>query len=159
MKQKKVKRIIPNAGQAEFIALAKKFNKDKTKKEFCLDGSGGTGKTTIIKELFLKEDKKNPKIFHVSNSVIGVTVSHKARIILNEQLPNCITYAAAVNMSIEFDAWGEMVFVPKNGEFKQSKLYGYKYIVFDEASMVSDEMREILQMSCSPNAKIIYLGK
>ena len=181
-----VKRIIPNEGQKQALELMKEFNQSKVSKEFCLDGSGGTGKTTIIRELFLKKavmddkpktvtkPKKNSKkvkkklsgvkdifedeMYYVPKNVIGVTVSHKARMVLNEQLPNCITYAAAVNMTTEFDAWGEMVFVPRYGEFRQSVLYKYKYIVFDEASMVSDEMREILQMSCAPGAKIIYLG-
>ena len=61
-------------------------------------------------------------------------------------------------MTIEYDQWGEMMFVPKTGDFKQSKIYGYKYIIFDEASMVSEEMRIILNSSCSPGAKIIYMG-
>lgn len=152
------KRITPNEGQVEALALMNKFKKSKTTSEFCLDGVGGTGKTTLIKELFIKANKKIPDDFYVASNVIGVTVSHKARLVLSEHLPNCITYAAAVNMTIEFDAWGEMVFVPKNSEFKQSKLYKYKYIVFDEASMVSEEMRTILNFSCHPGSKTIYLG-
>lgn len=158
MKKQYIKRITPNEGQTEALKLMKKFNKCKTSKEFCLDGSGGTGKTTIIKELFIKAEKNNPENYYVQKSVIGVTVSHKARMVLNNSLPNCITYAAAVNMSIEFDPWGEMIFVPKGNEFKLSKLYNYKYIVFDEASMVSEEMRQVLHMSCAPGSKIIYLG-
>lgn len=156
--KKTIKRITPNEGQAEALALMKKFKKNKTVSEFCLDGRGGTGKTTLIKELFMKSDKKLPDDFYVSGNVIGITVSHKARLVLAEHLPNCITYAAAVNMTIEFDPWGEMVFVPKNNEFKQSKLYKYKYIVFDESSMVSDEMHTILNFSCAPGSKTIFLG-
>lgn len=155
-KQPKIKRITPNAGQQEALDTMKKFLKNKSVHEFCLDGVAGTGKTTVIKELFLKEDKK--KQLYIPRSVIGVTVSHKARLVLQQHIPNCITYAAAVNMTIEYDQWGEMMFVPKTGDFKQSKIYGYKYIIFDEASMVSEEMRIILNSSCSPGAKIIYMG-
>lgn len=156
MKQPKIKRINPNEGQAEALSLMKKFIKDKKVHEFCLNGVGGTGKTTVIKELFLKEDKS--KQLYIPRSVIGVTVSHKARLVLQEHIPNSITYAAAVNMTIDYDQWGEMIFVPKSGDFRNSKIYGYKYIIFDEASMVSDEMRTILNNSCSAGAKIIYLG-
>jgi len=156
MKKKKFKRITPNDGQAEALALMKKFNKSKDVHEFCLNGVGGTGKTTVIKELFIKEDKS--KQLYIPRSVIGVTVSHKARLVLQEHIPNSITYAAAVNMIIDYDQWGEMIFVPKTSDFRNSKIYGYKYIIFDEASMVSDEMRLILNNSCSAGAKIIYLG-
>lgn len=153
-----VNRVIPNKGQAEALALMRKFLRDKEAREFCLNGSGGTGKTTIIKELFLKEDKHNKGVFYVKDTVIGSTVSHRARLVLQEHLPNCTTYAAAVNMTVDFDDWGEMIFIPKTKNVKQSKIYPYKYIVFDEASMVSSEMREILLKCCNPKAKIIYLG-
>ena len=153
-----VKRIIPNKGQSEALTLMKKFLRNKNSREFCLNGPGGTGKTTIIKELFLREDKSNPGNYYVKDTVIGVTVSHRARLVLQEHIPNCITYAAAVNMTVDFDDWGEMIFIPKTGKNKKSKLLPFKYIIFDEASMVSSEMREILLQSCNPNAKIIYLG-
>lgn len=153
-----VKRVTPNKGQQEALDLMKKFLKDKVAKEFCLNGPGGTGKTTIVKELFLKEDKKNLGNFYVPNTVIGVTVSHKARLVLHKHIHNSITYAAAVNLMIDYDEWGEMIFIPKSKEFKQSKLFQYKYIIFDECSMISEEMREILHKSCRPDAKIIYLG-
>ena len=150
--------VTPNNGQAEFLEKGKKFLKDKTAKEFCLNGPGGTGKTTIIKELLKREDKNNKGNWYIPQSVIGVTVAHKARIVLEEHIKNSITYASAVNLMIDFDQWGEMIFVPKKGEFKQSKLYNYKYIVFDEASMIGEEMRIILQQSCHPGAKFIYMG-
>ena len=54
-KQPKIKRITPNAGQQEALDTMKKFLKNKSVHEFCLDGVAGTGKTTVIKELFLKE--------------------------------------------------------------------------------------------------------
>lgn len=153
-----ITRVTPNKGQAEFLEQGKKFLKDKTAKEFCLNGPGGTGKTTIIKELLCKDDKKNKGHFYIPQTVIGVTVAHKARIVLEKQIKNSITYASAVNLMIDFDPWGEMIFVPKKGEFKQSKLYAYNTIVFDEASMIGEEMRIILQQSCNPKAKFLYLG-
>lgn len=155
-KNSTIKRITPNEGQAEAIDLIKKFLKDKKSTEFCLNGSAGTGKTTIIKEVFLKVNKQGET--YLNHSVIGCTVSHKARLVLSEHIPNSLTYAAGVNMQIDFDPWGEMIFVPKYGEFRESKLYGFKYIIVDEASMFSQEMREVLLMSASPKSKIIYLG-
>lgn len=159
MRKKKIVRVTPNKGQEEALVLMKKFNKSKSKeREFCLDGSGGTGKTTIIKELFIKQNKENKEDFYVATNVVGIAVSHKARLVLNEHLPNTLTYASAVNMTVEFDKWGEMVFVPKEGVHKQNKISKYRYIVFDEASMVSDDMRAILLRCVSENAKIIYMG-
>jgi len=159
MKKKRVERVTPNKGQEEALLQMKKFIKSKSKDiEFCLDGSGGTGKTTIIKELFIKENKKVKGDFYVATNVVGIAVSHKARLVLSEHLPNSITYASAVNMTVEFDRWGEMIFVPKTGIYQQNKIAKYRYIVFDEASMVSDDMRAILLRCVSDKAKIIYMG-
>lgn len=159
MKKKKVERVTPNKGQEEALLQMKKFIKSKSKDiEFCLDGSGGTGKTTIIKELFIKQNKKKKDEFYVATNVVGIAVSHKARLVLSEHLPNSITYASAVNMTVEFDRWGEMIFVPKTGIYQQNKIAKYRYIVFDEASMVSDDMRAILLRCIGEKAKIIYMG-
>ena len=78
-------------------------------------------------------------------------------LVLSEHLPNSITYASAVNMTVEFDRWGEMIFVPKTGIYRKNKIAKYRYIVFDEASMVSDDMRAILLRCVSDKAKIIYM--
>ena len=61
-------------------------------------------------------------------------------------------------MTVEFDRWGEMIFVPKTGIYQQNKIAKYRYIVFDEASMVSDDMRAILLRCVNEKAKIIYMG-
>jgi len=155
---KYVQRITPNDDQAEALKLMKKFINDKTAKEFCLRGAGGTGKTTIVKELFLKAAKNDKEKFYVKNSVCGVCVSHKAKLVLQEHIPNSMTYASAVNLSIAFDEWGEMIFIPKDRTFKPAKLSAYNTVIFDEASMIGEEIRAIIHQSCKPNAKIIYLG-
>ena len=116
MKKKRVERVTPNKGQEEALLQMKKFIKSKSKDiEFCLDGSGGTGKTTIIKEIFINQNKKKKDEFYVATIVVGIAVSHKARLVLSEHLPNSITNASAVNMPVEFDRWGEMIFIPKTG--------------------------------------------
>lgn len=158
MKNNFVERITPNEDQSEALKVMKKFLSSKTEKEFCLSGPGGTGKTTIVKELFLKPSKNDKDKFYVKNSVAGVCVSHKAKLVLQNHIPNSMTYAASVNLMIAFDEWGEMIFIPKTKEYRQAKLASYNTIIFDEASMISDEMRTILHQSCKPNAKFIYMG-
>ena len=44
--------VILNPQQEEAIILLREFLKDDTKREFTIKGSGGSGKTFLIKELF-----------------------------------------------------------------------------------------------------------
>jgi len=146
-----------NEEQEEAIQLLRAFLKSDTDFDFTIDGAGGTGKSFLIQELF-KRKKQNSNEWYVPNTVIGVCVTHMARINLMKSIPNTTTYASAANLTAMYDPNGTLYFVEKYGGSQFSELMGYKYIVVDECSMFSKGMIAMLRRCCSKTAKIIWLG-
>jgi hypothetical protein len=150
--------VILNPQQEEAIILLKEFLKDDTKNEFTIKGSGGSGKTFLIKELF-KRKKQNKDEWYVPSTVIGVCVTHMARLNLMKSIPNTTTYASAANLQMMFDPEsGSVYFIEKYSNHALSELKSYKYVVVDECSMFDDKMLINIRNCCDENAKIIYLG-
>ena len=147
-----------NIQQEEAIVLLKEFLKDDTKREFTIKGAGGTGKTFLIQELF-KRKKQNKDEWFVPNTVIGVCVTHMARLNLMKSIPNTTTYASAANLTMMYDPMGNMYFVEKYNNHDFSELKSYKYVVVDECSMFDNSMKNNLINCCDTNAKIIWMGK
>ena len=141
--------------QKEAVEFIKEFQKSDN--VTILSGIAGTGKTTIIREVFMRKKAKS-KEFYIPKSVIGITVTHQARLNLMKSIPNSTTYASAVNLVMEFDAHGEMYFVPKYGKSYFSELLAYDHIVVDECSQFSQEMIDLLLSSVNNKAKIYFLG-
>ena len=146
-----------NVQQEEAIVKLKEFLKND-EKEFTIMGAGGTGKTFLIQELF-KRKKQNSNEFYVPSTVIGVCVTHMARLNLMKSIPNTTTYASATNLVMAFDPMGNMYFMQKYTNHAFSELKMYKFIVVDECSMFDHEMKANLIKCCSPTAKIIWMGK
>jgi len=147
-----------NVQQEEAIQLLKDFLKDDSKKEFTIKGAGGTGKTFLIQELF-KRKKQNKDEWYVPNTVIGVCVTHMARLNLMKSIPHTTTYASAANLTIMYDPMGNIYFVEKYNNYYFSELKSYKYIVVDECSMFDKNMKKNLLECCDINSKIIWLGR
>lgn len=146
-----------NPQQEELIVLLKEFDKDPLKKEFTIKGAGGTGKTFVIRELF-KRKKPNKDEWYIPSNVIGVSVTHMARLNLMESIPNTTTYASAANLQLMYDPMGNIYFMEKYSNFAFSELKTYKKVVFDECSMVDANMRKMIINCCATDAKIIWMG-
>lgn len=144
-----------NEDQAKAIELMREFLKSDDL-DFVLKGRAGTGKTYVIEHLFRRKRPKKDK-YYVPRTVLGVCISHQARINLMQRLPNTNTYAAAANLVMMYDPNGNPYFVPM-GSFRTSKLASYKYIVFDECSMVDASIMRNMRACCAPDAKIIWMG-
>ena len=153
----KRKEIVLNAEQKEAKKLILEFLKsDET--DFVLSGRGGTGKSTIMFDIF-KRKKANENKWYVPKSIIGITVTHQARINLMQHIPNCTTFAAAANMEMVIDPNGEIYFIERQHSFRLSELLSYKTMIVDECSMFDKKMIDILRKCCSPTCKIIWTGK
>lgn len=124
------------------------------RQELVLSGAGGTGKTTVIYDVF-KEERHGKEV--VTNDVIGVAVAHMARLNLQRSIPNTITYASATNQIMQFDEHGNVFFKPTNNK-DFSPLRGYNCVVFDECSMVSSGMQNLILDLVSFGTKIIWIG-
>lgn len=140
-----------------------------------LKGQAGTGKTTMLKlalEEVLETDKN---IAHESVKTrydadlfnqgilgcVGVTVSHKAKKVLNRSIPITTTYASYFSMIQDNDEFGNRKFVPNPDINKrESALYKkpHKVVVHDEVSMYDEDMLNYILANTDPITKIILVG-
>lgn len=144
--------------QAIALKAMQVFKSDKTKKEFVLDGVGGTGKTFLIRELFSRKRPNSKKTF-VPNTILGIAVTHQAVLNLKKSIPNSKTYASAASLMMEFDLNGNIYFIPKSGSTLFGSLKGYKHIVVDECSQFSVEMMNVLIRGASADTKFYWIGE
>jgi hypothetical protein len=154
--------VFANAGQTKALDKMTDFLASENK-AFLLKGRGGTGKTTIVKMVI---DKSN--IPH--SQILGATIADEARGILANNLPTTVktkTIASALGLLPDFNyKTGELYFRERNAqeqrEFdargKSDPIENAKLIIIDEASMVGDDIYEILMRKKRPNAKVIFMG-
>jgi len=138
--------IIFNSEQLEAVEKINEFLLSN-EKEFTLIGKAGTGKTTILKEIF--KNRKN---------TLGITISHKARNVLSKSIPKALTVASALGMRMIYNENGEISFVVDKKYKGLPEISFAKYIVVDECSMISNYILGEIRSAASPNAKIIYVG-
>ena len=111
MGKKKRKDIVLNEEQEEAKSLIQDFLKSENT-DFCLSGRAGTGKSTLMFDIFKRKKPKSEE-YYVPKTIIGITVTHQARINLMQHIPNCTTYAAAANLEMIIDPNGEIYFVER----------------------------------------------
>src|ERR1035437_9242079 len=111
--------MIFNVEQQEAIKAMQKFLNSK-EDEFVLIGAAGTGKTTIVKEVL----KNIPR-----NSIIGATISHAAKNVLQEscgEYMNCCTVAQLVGMRQSYEG-GKETFKVDN--FARKRIQEVRYVI------------------------------
>jgi exodeoxyribonuclease-5 len=154
--------VFTNQGQTAAIDKMTNFlvGQDKT---FLLKGRGGTGKTTIVKMVMDKSNIPHSKI-------LGATVSDEARGILADNLPSTIktkTIASALGLVPDFNSkTGELYFRERNiqeqkdfdARGKSDAIENAELIIIDEASMVGEDIYDILMRKKRPSAKVIFMG-
>ena len=138
-----------------------------------LTGEAGTGKTTLLKHALkeLIEDDLNydqydeddffSDITNVVPNVMGVTVSHKAKLRLQNSIPNACTYAGYFGLKPEYMFDGTIKFV--KGKSIPGKTHPHQMpfsiVVHDEVSMYDMNMINYLEEYTNSNSKIILVGK
>ena len=135
--------IILNAKQQEAVDKIYDFL-DSEDREFLLTGRAGTGKTTTI------------SFIEFPYTTIGMAISHKAKEVLRQSLPqyDVVTVAGAIGLEKVDDLdTGKTEFLSFGKEINRSKLI----FIVDECSMIDSFSRsELLRLY--PKAKFIYLG-
>lgn len=136
-----------NDQQKEAIDKLDTFLKGK-ETAFVLTGRGGTGKTTIIKKVLSLPGAKG-------RSVVGATISHKAKKILAASLPGQSVVTVAKLLGIKLNQ--------ETGKFETDRYADAtidrspNIVIIDETSMISEPlMREMLKRA--PRAKFIFMG-
>ena len=143
--------VFANAGQTEAIDKLKEFlNSDE--KAFLLEGKGGTGKTTIIKQILSQVGDKK---------ILAIAPSHKAKKVLAKSLKgidaDIRTLASALAIKLD-ESTGK--FEPDTFARDKGKvpIKNGQIIVIDESSMVSDSLLSEIKKWVSQGAKVIFMG-
>lgn len=139
-----------------------------------LFGPAGSGKTTLIYhalEDLIKEDlglEKYDEDDFFSNfgynipNVMGVTVSHKAKLRLQESIPNASTYAGYFGMKPVYGNDGTIKFEKIKKNPMSNKVFPhelpFQVVVHDEVSMYGMDSVNFIEQYTNSNSKIILMG-
>jgi hypothetical protein len=166
-----------NKEQLEAIQSCITFiNEGNPNEYFLIEGKAGTGKTTVIKEVISKF--KNKKIIvgalsHKAKNVIKESINIKG--VNKEKIRNNYDFDSAFNnynlhklFDITYSSIAGMLGMQldlETGIFKKEYNPNYKnnfkdfhLIIIDEASMVNEEMIELIFKEKGRKAKVIFLG-
>ena len=143
--------VFANAGQTIAIDKLKEFlNSDE--KAFLLEGKGGTGKTTIIKQILAQVGDKR---------ILAIAPSHKAKKVLAKSLKGInadirtLASALAIKLDESTGKFEPDTFARDKGRVP---IKNGQIIVIDESSMVSDELLSEIKKWVSQGAKVIFMG-
>lgn len=134
---------------------------DGKERFFLLTGKPGVGKTTITKIVLKQhiEADRNSQSYHSIN-VAGITLSHQAKNVLGQHIPNVYTFAKAFGMKEVYDEWsGKKSFT--YDQYSSPDIVGKRNIpvfVFDEVSQLTEEMLGIILENVPIFSKIIFIG-
>lgn len=145
------------------IVLKSKMEKflESSERIFLLIGKPGVGKTTMSKITLAKHIKRDVESNASGQdiSVAGISLSHQAKNVLGEHIPNVFTFAKAYGMkevrhddgsrSFEIDKYNKSIVV---GELN------IPVFIHDEVSQYTPEMLKIVLEKTSMYSKIIFMG-
>lgn len=134
---------------------------DSQERFFLLTGKPGVGKTTITKIILKEHIEADLNSGHSYNiNVAGITLSHQAKNVLGEFIPNVFTFAKAYGLKEKVDEHtGNRSFV--YDKYSQGDIIGRRNIpvfVHDEVSQYTEEMLRIILDETPIYSKIIFIG-
>lgn len=156
---KEEKFILTNSQKGLDVKL-KNFLKG-TERIFLITGKPGVGKTTMTKVCLKKLIEKDIKqrTSGSESNVAGITLSHKAKNVLNQHIPNVFTFASAYGMKEVIHEDGSRTF--EYNRFQEDIAIGECSIpvfVHDEVSQYTAEMLKIVLEKTPMFSKIIFMG-
>lgn len=138
-----------NNEQQQAIELASHFiEKGNSNEWFIISGKAGTGKTFLANTLALKFKKKNITVACLAHAAVKV-IKEK----FNENLADFYTIAALLGFEFN-DTTGK--FSPN--PYKDCPIQDCDLLIIDEASMINEEMLELILSMKKKTCKLIFLG-
>ena len=138
-----------NEGQKKAKEDILNFLNDKTSRTMSLIGYAGTGKTTLLREVFEEFD-------HPFTNTVFSSPTHKANAVIKKSNPdyNVKTLHSLLGLTPDqsmedFDA--------TNLKFTKAQSISLDVLVIDESSMINDDLFDMITSSYS-NAKILFVG-
>lgn len=146
-----------NEQQEAALRELEAFVNDPTSSQFTLSGYAGTGKTTVIGIFKQYLDDINQK-------VVFTAPTHRANAVTRAKTPGAtvMTLAKLFGLSVDVDLSSNNYDLRtlQARQTNDPKLEGGELIIIDEASMVQDDMYELIQnqLATYPGTKVIYVG-
>jgi exodeoxyribonuclease-5 len=120
---------------------------------FVIEGKAGTGKTTIAQEIIKQFPNSNVKV---------AALSHKAKDVIASKFREAEIKASyhsiAGLLGATMDLETGMFNFPENNAFTELPIDDAEIIVIDEASMVNEEILELIMEKKHVNTKVLFLG-
>ena len=137
----------------------KSYNRDDNM--FILEGSAGTGKSTVITHILSSSEFEKKKIVYSATTNKAVSVLKKYSD--NKENYSFLTIHKLLNIKRKIDESGREVFETlideSNNSFKAKSIFHYDVIVIDESSMIScDLLTKLIKIKDRIKGKIIFLG-
>ena len=138
----------------------KSYNRDDNM--FILEGSAGTGKSTVITQILSASEFENKKIVYSATTNKAVSVLKKYSD--NKENYSFLTIHKLLNIKRKIDESGRELFETlideeSNNTFKAKSIFHYDIIVIDESSMINcDLLTKLIKVKDKIKGKIIFLG-
>ena len=92
------------------------------------------------------------------DNVLGLAVSHKAKNVLSESIPNSFTIAAGLGMKVRYSPSGETIFYMPDNHYQTPPIFDADLIVVDGCSMISKYVFQMIIKHSPSHAKIVFTG-
>ena len=151
--------LLNNEQENAFIKIKQFLNSKK--KIFALTGAAGTGKTTVITNIFKSQEYDNKKIVLAATTNKAVSVIEQMFGIYHENIDfSTIHKICNIKRSIDHEGRELYNFDETHSSSKNKKsIYNYDIIVIDEASMINLNMLKYLNsIKYKIRGKIIMVG-
>ena len=144
-----------NPEQQEAIDKTAEFIENGNSEEWhVIEGKAGTGKTTIAEQIAKKFPDKEIAVAALSNKATKVIKSK-----FNEaNIPAKFSSIAGLLGMRENPKTGQFESLPKKDWESAAPIEEANIIMIDEASMVNEEMLELIFKNKLPDAKVVFLG-
>ena len=153
-----------NVEQIGAITQLSRFLKSVDEKIIVLEGSAGTGKSTLISKVFQDPVYSKMKICMSATTNKAVSVLKQMGSVKNKKI-DYLTIHKLMKIKRTIDSDGKQHFVTSFNETTDSRekkcksIFDYNVIVIDEASMVNKQLfKDITEISKKIMGKIIFVG-
>ncbi|MED7818816.1 MULTISPECIES: ATP-dependent DNA helicase [unclassified Francisella] len=141
-------KIILNDQQIKAIIKIKKFLKSKDN-YFLLSGFAGTGKTTVVKKILDEYPKK---------AIVSAPTRKANAVISQATVSHGYTIHSLLGLQPDINLENFNPNDPVFGQIKKASIGYYDFVVIDEASMINQDLFDLISSELGNSTKVLFLG-